>query len=995
MPTAKPDRLARRVLLIGWDAADWKLIDKLIAQGAMPYLQQLLQRGARGNLATLQPVLSPMLWTSIATGKRAYKHGIHGFTEPMPDGKGVRPSSSTTRSCKAIWNILSQEGMTANVVSWFVSHPAEPINGVCVSEMFRQVPIDKQDPQSTALPDLPPQCVHPESMRDTLAPLRIHPAELTEAEILPFIPSAARIDQDKDRRLTTFARLFADMLNTHSAATHVIAQNRWDFMGVYYDAIDHFGHAFMEYHPPRMDHVSEEDFALYKDVMVGVYRFHDLMLGRLIALAGNDTTIVLCSDHGYHSDHLRPKHTPREPAGPAVWHRNQGILAMAGPAVRSGERIVGANLLDIAPTVLNLFGLPAALDMDGKTLTHVIGKPGWSPPEPIASWEDVPGNSGMHPEDALQDPFAAREALKQLVALGYIEPPGDNEGKAAQNAAREAAFNVARAYVDGGQLDQAVSRLEGLFDAEPDQPRFGIALMRAYMRQRRFDLARPLAERMLSAIDRQHQDKADRIDQAIRRIDQSPDELIADAKRQWDQAIERYSEAEARRAEMQSRVPIAPKRIDSPVDRAYLDKRRAVLAAASEKLRAFDARSGPTVNLLLGRIEAIEGNYTKALEHLAVAEHAEPRLPGLHLQLGQTYLRMRRHDDAERAFNKALQIDPDNAAAHEGLATALSRLRRDEEAISHCLAAVELMYDLPGAHLRLGITLARFGLFEQSTEAFNTALKLAPQTPAAHRWLAMMYRKHLGRPDLAQRHRALLRQVQRQRGADPTSKANTGPVATTTTAQHSHTHAFTAPAHADPADTITIVAGLPRSGTSMMMQMLAAGGLTPLTDGSRLADAANPNGYFEFDRATALGTDASWLGETRGKVVKIVAQLLPKLPDIIEGKPARYRIVFMDRDLGEVIRSQRTMLDRQGKTGANLDASQLADVFASQLKVLYDFLSERQIPWLLVRHADAIRDPSAVARQLNEFFAGTLDEQAMTNAVDPTLYRERSVQAPT
>ena len=85
-------RIAKRVLLIGWDAADWQLIDKYMAQGAMPYMRQFLERGSRGNLATLKPVLSPMLWNSIGTGKRPYKHGIHGFTEPMPDGKGVRPS---------------------------------------------------------------------------------------------------------------------------------------------------------------------------------------------------------------------------------------------------------------------------------------------------------------------------------------------------------------------------------------------------------------------------------------------------------------------------------------------------------------------------------------------------------------------------------------------------------------------------------------------------------------------------------------------------------------------------------------------------------------------------------------------------------------------------------------------------------------------------------------------------------------------------------------
>src|SRR5688500_15405672 len=109
------ERLAKRVLLIGWDAADWQVINQLISEGKMPALKLLMERGAKGNLATIQPALSPMLWTSIATGKRADKHGIHGFLEPIPDGSGVRPVSSTSRKCKAVWNIACQNGVRSLV----------------------------------------------------------------------------------------------------------------------------------------------------------------------------------------------------------------------------------------------------------------------------------------------------------------------------------------------------------------------------------------------------------------------------------------------------------------------------------------------------------------------------------------------------------------------------------------------------------------------------------------------------------------------------------------------------------------------------------------------------------------------------------------------------------------------------------------------------------------------------------------------------------------
>lgn len=131
-------RPARRVLLVGWDAADWRVIDPLLDAGRMPALESVVDQGVIGNLATIRPVLSPMLWTSIATGMRAYKHGIHGFTEPRPDGKGVTPVTNLSRKVKAVWNILQQNGLRSNVVGWWPSHPVEPIDGVMVTNHFQQ-----------------------------------------------------------------------------------------------------------------------------------------------------------------------------------------------------------------------------------------------------------------------------------------------------------------------------------------------------------------------------------------------------------------------------------------------------------------------------------------------------------------------------------------------------------------------------------------------------------------------------------------------------------------------------------------------------------------------------------------------------------------------------------------------------------------------------------------------------------------------------------------
>ena len=131
-------KIAKKVLLIGWDAADWKIINQLIDEGMMPTMEKFVNQGTIGNLATLEPPFSPMLWTTIATGVLPDKHGILGFTEPTPDRVGVRPVSSTSRKVKAIWNILNQKGYKSNVVGWWPSHPAEPINGLMVSNLYQR-----------------------------------------------------------------------------------------------------------------------------------------------------------------------------------------------------------------------------------------------------------------------------------------------------------------------------------------------------------------------------------------------------------------------------------------------------------------------------------------------------------------------------------------------------------------------------------------------------------------------------------------------------------------------------------------------------------------------------------------------------------------------------------------------------------------------------------------------------------------------------------------
>ena len=186
---------------------------------------------------------------------------------------------------------------------------------------------------------------------------------------------------------------------------------------------------------------------------------------------------------------------------------------------------------------------------------------------------------------------------------------------------------------------------------------------------------------------------------------------------------------------------------------------------------------------------------------------------------------------------------------------------------------------------------------------------------------------------------------------------------------------------------ITVVSGLPRSGTSMLMQMLAAAGYPCLTDGVRGADADNPRGYFEYEKVKWLRRDYSWLPEAKGKAVKIIVQLIPFLPSQFS-----YQVIFMERDISEVLASQRKMLQRQGKSGGNLSDAQLHQIFERQVLEVKQMLVQRDIPTLDVAYSAALQYPMKVAERIQAFLIESLDVGAMAAAIDPNLHRQRSKQ---
>jgi hypothetical protein len=188
---------------------------------------------------------------------------------------------------------------------------------------------------------------------------------------------------------------------------------------------------------------------------------------------------------------------------------------------------------------------------------------------------------------------------------------------------------------------------------------------------------------------------------------------------------------------------------------------------------------------------------------------------------------------------------------------------------------------------------------------------------------------------------------------------------------------------------LTIVSGLPRSGTSMMMRMMETGGLPVMIDLIREADDDNPNGYYEFEAVKHTKEDASWLDDSDGKVVKMVYRLLYDLPE-----DRTYYVLFMGRHLDEVLASQRVMLERHGNGADGITDAQMRAMFQAEIDKFFKWIADRPcFKMIRVDYNNLLADPKAELTKVNEFLGGGLDVEAMAATVDPSLYRNRKAEA--
>ncbi len=535
---------------------------------------------------------------------------------------------------------------------------------------------------------------------------------------------------------------------------------------------------------------------------------------------------------------------------------------------------------------------------------------------------------------------------------------------------RELDYNLACAHTDANQQAAAAAIFARLWAARPDEHRYGAKLLAAQLALGRFKLARATLEQL-----RENRKKYAR-------------EAVVELK-----------------AFREKHQDVKPADLKPP---------------EQQELRRLSSRARLTAAPML-QMEAMlllaENKPAESLAILTRLEKAGRASPDFLVQLGRCALGLRRWTRAASAFTAALKLDPDHAQAHHGRAQIALAQRRNFEAAEAALTSVGLLYHNPSAHFLLGVALHRLGRIDRAVEALRVCVAQNPNFLIAHRRLAMIYTNRLKDPAKAQEHRekfaAGLARLKAQRAAvgrvvpnaplsdtesdqrvkdnppHPKSEAPAPSIALTPVFDP----AALAPPRAD-APFAVIVSGLPRSGTSLMMQMLVAGGVPALHDAHRPADDDNPHGYFEFTPAKNLRADVAWLPHAKGRVLKLVAQLLPFLPPGFAAAPGAfvkldYRLIFMERSLDEVQASQQVMLDRHGRAGAALTPEKLRAVYTQQLDRVAEVLERRQLPVLRLAHRDAIHDPAGTAARVADFLELPLDRGAMAAAIDPKLHRQR------
>jgi tetratricopeptide (TPR) repeat protein len=462
-----------RAVVIGVDSADWRVIDGLIAEGRMPNLAALRERGTSGPAQTLVDFpLSPVIWTSVVTGKTPAKHGITWFMVDQADGTRV-PVRSHNRKVKALWNILAEQSRRTTAIGWWASYPAENVGeSIIVSDAlgyhgFGRTARDGDDERKT----------HPSHRFTEFAALVPPEQQLSQdfvqrfMHLTPQLFRESRFDParhskpDPGNPLHLFQQ-YAVTAQGYTAIADKLLQEPYDLFLLYYEQVDSLSHLFMKYASPRLEWIAEEDHDLFKDVVSEWYVYQDELLGQVLERIDLEATAVfVVSDHGFKSGERRIRSEQAVDINKAhLDHESDGIFLAAGPGIRRGATVDGASVLDVTPTLLHYLGLAVGKDMDGRVLDEIFETP--SEIVYVTTYESV---DAVAPAEAFAENYNEAELaenMARLEALGYVgkgqraRAGSQSEPDEPAESSPEIHNNLARIHIRAGELDKAAAEFD-------------------------------------------------------------------------------------------------------------------------------------------------------------------------------------------------------------------------------------------------------------------------------------------------------------------------------------------------------------------------------------------------------------------------------------------------------------------------------------------------------------------------------------------------------
>lgn len=621
-----------RVIVLGLDGMEPTVVDRMIDEGALPNFRRLRDQGASGLLRSSKPLLSPIIWTTLATGKTPDAHGIGHFVATNPQTGKQLPVTSRMRRVKALWNVLSEHERSVAVVGWWATWPAEPVRGAVVSDhtcyhfLFPDGAAGAADPAGV---------MHPPELMDRLRPLIRRPDDLGPDDVAPFVrvaPDELAKPFDFADDLSHFKWALATAETHRDIGLDLWRRDRPDVLLVYIegtDSVSHlFGHLFRA-HGLAGELAAQQ--ARYGKAVEAMYRWADDVVGRYLDAMDDDTTLIVLSDHGFTLGELPddPSTTRDLRRVSEHWHRLDGILYLYGRDVRSGARIDGATLVDVAPTVLALSGIAPARDMPGRVLAAALDVP--DGPRTVATFE-----TGTATADApVPAPAVDAAVVEHLKSLGYLEsssPRGDR--------------NLANLAFEAGRYEEAVAAYEALLGEAPKDASLHASLAGALGALGRLDEA---SEHLRTAAELDPMSAEAHHNLAV----------VLERQGRRDDAVAAYRRALRYRPDYEpSRTALA--RLGGGAGERTLDPQQ-------EQARRLGARAADA---------ARRGAYDEALAALDQADRLAPRDPLLaQYRANVAYLKGDRAG-AIAALRHGLTLEPDNQLFR----TNLERLEREAAA---------------------------------------------------------------------------------------------------------------------------------------------------------------------------------------------------------------------------------------------------------------------------------------------------------------------------